>query len=120
MNEEFEFENLDDTEMTSNVQQNLPNATITLVLGILSIVSCWLYGVFGLILGIIGIVLHQKDKKLYEKNPAVYAQSYKNAKAGFICSIIGLSLSVLTILFFVFFLIFYFDEIIHNPSRFKF
>ena len=39
----------------------LPNATAVLVLGILSIVTCWLYGIPGIIMGIIAIVLAQKE-----------------------------------------------------------
>lgn len=80
---------------------DLPNATATLVLGILSIVLCIFYGIFGLILGIIAMGLHSSDKRLYEKNPAYYEQSFKNAKAGFICGIIGTSLSALFIIFLI-------------------
>lgn len=83
-------------------QKALPNATATLVLGILSIVICFL----GFILGIIGMVLHKKDKELYLSNPAMYEQSYKAARAGFICSLIGTILSVLVILFYVVYFIF--------------
>jgi len=80
----------------------LPNATATLVLGICSIVGCLFYGIPGLICGIIALILHQKDKKLNATDPAAYAASYKNAKAGYVCAIIGTSLSALyfiTILF---------------------
>ena len=41
-------------------RQNLPNATTSLVLGILSIVTCLCYGVIGLPLGIIAVVLGNK------------------------------------------------------------
>lgn len=81
--------------------RNLPNATAVLVLGILSIVSCWTYGVIGLILGIIAIVLHKKDKAIYATNPAMYEQSFKNSKAGYICGIIGLILSALFFLYII-------------------
>ena len=37
-------------------QQQLPNATAVLVLGIISIVGCFCYGIIGLILGIIALV----------------------------------------------------------------
>ena len=71
----------------------LPNATASLVLGIISIVMCWCYGVIGLILGIIGLVLGSKAMTLYKQSPDVYSEaSYKNANAGRICSIIGLIL----------------------------
>ena len=71
----------------------LPNATASLVLGIISIVMCWCYGILGLILGIIGLVLGSKAVTLYKQSPGIYSEaSYKNASAGKICSIIGLIL----------------------------
>lgn len=76
------------------MQQPLPNASAVLVLGILSIITCWCYGFIGLILGIIGLVLSGKPLKLYKDNPELYTESsYKNVKAGKICSIIGLAIS---------------------------
>ena len=71
----------------------LPNANATLALGIISIVVCFLYGIPGLICGIIALSLHQKDKRIHSTDPARYAESFKNAKAGYICAIIGTSLS---------------------------
>ena len=79
--------------------KNLPNATGVLVMGILSIVTCWLYGVIGIILGIIALVLHKKDKELYLTNKNAYAASFKNSNAGKICAIIGLSLSALWLIY---------------------
>jgi hypothetical protein len=71
----------------------LPNATTSLVLGIISIVTCWCYGIIGLILGIIGLVLGNKAVTLYRQSPGMYSEaSFKNANAGKICSIIGLIL----------------------------
>jgi hypothetical protein len=72
----------------------LPNATASLVLGILSIVSICCY--VGLILGIIGLVLGNKAVELYQSSPGVYSKvAYQNAHAGKVCSIIGLSLSAI-------------------------
>lgn len=82
--------------------QKLPNATAVLVLGIISIATCWLYGVPGLICGIIAIVLYKKDKKAYDANPSRYQEaSFKNLKAGFVCGIIGLSLSALFLIYII-------------------
>lgn len=86
----------------------LPNANATLVLGIISIVGCFLYGIPGLICGIIALALHKKDKTIYKTNPARYEQSFKNAKAGFICAIIGTSLSAVYFLFFAWIFLFAF------------
>jgi len=79
-----------------NTQQNLPNSTGVLVLGILSIVFCFCYGLVGMVLGIIAIVLGNKANKLYNDNPNTYSESsYKNMKAGKVCAIIGVCLSSL-------------------------
>ena len=77
---------------------NLPNANATLVLGIISIVGCFMYGVPGFICGVIALSLHGKDKRLYKENPHRYEGSFKNAKAGFVCAIIGTSLSAIFLL----------------------
>ncbi|MDA3953618.1 MAG: CCC motif membrane protein [Bacteroidales bacterium] len=78
------------------VQQILPNSTGILVLGILSIAVCWCYGLFGITMGIIALVLSGKSKALYNANPDQYTQaSYKNMNAGRVCAIIGTSLSAI-------------------------
>lgn len=46
MSENLDFENLDNEEMQHISEAALPYATATLVLGILSIVTCWLYGIW--------------------------------------------------------------------------
>lgn len=85
----------------------LPNSTAALVLGILSIALCWCYGIIGLILGIIGIFLGNNAKKLYKENPQLYTTgSYNNANAGFICSIIGTSLSAIFLIYVLIYIIF--------------
>jgi hypothetical protein len=77
-----------------NGGQVLPNSTAVLVLGIISIVGCFCYGLVGLVCGIIALVLASKGSALYRQNPGVYSEvSFKNMNAGKICAIIGLSLS---------------------------
>ena len=89
------------------VREQVPNATAVLVMGILSIVFCWCWGVIGLILGIIGLILGSKAKKIYREDPDRFSiSSYKNLNAGFICSLIGTILSGLYILVVVISLIF--------------
>ncbi len=79
-------------------QVPLPNATAVLVLGILSIVFCIFYGVIAVILGIIALVLANKDKALYRDFPDRYSPgSLSNLNAGRTCAIIGLSLGILFI-----------------------
>ena len=78
-------------------QQNLPNATVALILGILSIPACCCYGL-GLVFGIVAWVLAGKDIKQYNLNPGAYSlSSLKNTKAGKVCGIIGVILSALYI-----------------------
>jgi ABC-type phosphate transport system permease subunit len=79
-------------------KQVLPNSTTVLVLGICSIV----FGCFfvGLILGILGIVLSSKGRKMYKDNPELY-EGYGALNAGFILSIIGTALSALYTLYWI-------------------
>ena len=79
------------------IQENLPNATVALVLGILSILGCCCYGIVGLILGIVGVILAQKDLKLYNANPTKY-KGISALNTGKILSIIGIVLSVIYLL----------------------
>ncbi|WP_197082414.1 CCC motif membrane protein [Pedobacter sp. BMA] len=79
-------------------QQNLPNATAALVLGIIALPACCFYGIFGIVFGIIAWILGAGDVKKYHQNPGLYSESsYKNAKAGKICGMIATILSVLFI-----------------------
>lgn len=88
-----------DSGANNSTPSNVPNATAVLVLGIISIATCWLYGIPGIICGIIAIIMHKKDKALYLSNKLKYEQSFKTSKAGFVCGIIGLSLSALFIIY---------------------
>ncbi len=81
--------------------QKLPNSTTVLVLGIVSIVFCWCYGVVGLITGIIGLNLYKKDKALYESNPSIY-QDFGTLNTGRILCIVGLVLSALYVVYVIF------------------
>ncbi len=94
--------------------QELPNATTTLVMGILSIAGCWLYGIISFVLAIIGLSMGSKGKKLYAQNPGLYTESsYKNLKAGHTMSLIGLILSS----FWLFIIIIYILVIIFAVSE---
>lgn len=99
----------DNTQFLGNYERvNLTNSTAVLVLGIISIVSCWCYGVVGIICGIIAIVLSKKDLEVYYANPNSYTlSSFNNLKAGKICGIIGLSCSILYLIFTVVYIVLY-------------
>lgn len=75
-------------------RQVLPNSTLILVFGILSIVTCCCYGILGLIFGIVALVLARKAQEEYTANPDIY-KGYDNVKTGRILAIIGIILSVL-------------------------
>lgn len=79
-------------------KQPLPNATLILVFGILSIVTCCCYGVIGLPLGIIAVVLANKATKVYASNPEIYT-GFQNVKTGKILSIIGIILNSIYIIY---------------------
>lgn len=79
-------------------KEQIPNGTTVLVLGICSIVlTCFLVG---LVLGIIGLVLGNKSRKLYKENPEAY-EGYGGLNAGWIMSIIGTSLGGLYLMYFL-------------------
>lgn len=74
-------------------KQKLPNSTLILVFGILSILTCCCYGVIGLVLGVVAIVLANKATKIYAENPEEYT-GFSNVKTGRILAIIGVVLNV--------------------------
>jgi len=76
--------------------KKLPNATAVLILGILSILTCWCYGVFGIIFGGIALLLGRKDSKAYRATPDQF-DNYQTLNIGRILSIIGVVLSLITI-----------------------
>lgn len=92
----------------SNQPSNLPNATAALVLGIISLVGALCYGIVGVVCGIIGLVLANKDRKLYQAAPELYSSSsYSTLNAGRVCSLIGLILGSLVVVIMIFYIIFF-------------
>ncbi|HTF03727.1 MAG TPA: CCC motif membrane protein [Bacteroidia bacterium] len=84
------------------MQRDVPNATAILVLGIVSIVTCWCYGIIGLGCGIAALVMANKAMREYQANPAGFTtSSYNNAKGGKICAIIGTILSGLYMIYII-------------------
>lgn len=80
-------------------QLSTPNSTESMVLGILSIVFCWCWGILSIILGIVTLVLANQGEKEYRKNPSLYSEvSYRNLRTGRTCAIVGLCLAAITIL----------------------
>ena len=87
-------------------KQKLPNSTLILVFGILSIVTCCCYGILGLIFGIVALVLAKKAKQIYVADPELYS-GYGNVKTGRILAIIGIILSVINLIASIVFIVLY-------------
>ena len=77
-------------------KHKLPNSTGVLILGILSIITCCCYGVIGLALGVVALILAKKATKTYLEAPENYT-GYSNIKTGRILAIIGLVLNIILI-----------------------
>lgn len=107
-----------DNEPTHRAPGPLKNATATLVLGIISIATCWCYGVIGITLGIIAMAISNKPWQEYKQNPSMYTDG-QNMRAGRICALIGLILSGLYILFIIGYLIVVGSMISAFPSNFR-
>jgi uncharacterized protein MpPF26 len=86
-------------------KQKLPNANAVLILGILSIPTCCCWGIVGLILGIVALVLAKKDQALYLENPELYS-NYSNVNTGRILAYIGIALSAIYLIWTIYSLIF--------------
>lgn len=81
-------------------KQTLPNATVSLVLGIFSLLTCICYGILGLPLGIAAFILGNKALHVYQEHPENYTSS-GNASAGKILGIIGIILNLVFLLFII-------------------
>lgn len=73
-------------------KQTLPNSTLILVFGILSILTCCCGGILGLIFGVVALFLAKRAKEIYLAEPELYS-GYGNVKTGRILAIIGIVLS---------------------------
>lgn len=81
----------------------LPNATLTLVLGILSLMGICCYGVIGLAMSIITLVLAHNESKTYKRNPELYTpSSLTQVTIGRVLALIGLAFSLLFLGFIIF------------------
>jgi len=96
---------------------DLPNATVVLVLGIVSIVGCCCWGLVGIICGIIALVMAKSATAQYVSEPEKYTEgSYKNMNAGKTCAWIGLILSIVSLITSIVFWIIYGFSAFSDPS----
>lgn len=85
-------------------QQKLPNVTLVIGLGVASILLCWCYGILGLILSAIALVIAANSKKVYVQQPELYSD-YGSLKTAKVIAIIGLILNLLFLAFMAWFVI---------------
>lgn len=85
--------------------RKLPNATISLVLGIISFVACCVTsGLGGLVLSGIALFLANKDKKTYLEDPEAY-DNYKQVSTARTVAVVGLALAGLSIVMSIIFIL---------------
>jgi hypothetical protein len=77
-------------------QQMLPKSLAVMIIGIASIPFSFVYGIPGLVLAIIALILAGSGGRALEANPALYTPgSISMRRAGKICGVIGLILSII-------------------------
>lgn len=98
--------------------QKLPHATLILVFGIISIVTCCCYGIFGLVFGITALILADKALKMYAENPAEY-KDVQTVKTGRILAIIGIILNAIYLGMFLLVLNTFGWESLQDPEKIR-
>jgi ABC-type phosphate transport system permease subunit len=96
-------------------KQRLPNATLVLVMGILSIVGCCFYSIPGFIFGIIALVVGKKATNEYNEAPDNYT-GIENVKAGKIMAIIGMVISLLYLIMIIGVIVYFGWETFQDPE----
>ncbi len=81
--------------------KKLQKATLTIIFGLLSIMTCWVFGIVGLIFGIVALVISKKDLALLKENPKFYSNA-SNLIIGRVLAVIGIMISTLYLGFIVF------------------
>ncbi|MEN9335752.1 MAG: hypothetical protein RLZZ500_739 [Bacteroidota bacterium] len=99
-------------------KQKLPNATPTLVLGILAFLTFCCYGIFSILFGVIGLILSSKDAKRLRENPDGY-DNVSTHKIGKVLSIIGIALGVLALIFYIWLIIKIGPENMQNEEQMR-
>jgi len=96
-------------------KQTLPNSTLVLIMGILSIIGCCCYSLPGLIFGIVAVVVGKKATNTYKMAPENYT-GFENVKAGKIMGIIGIVLSILFMLWIIWAISYFGWEALQDPE----
>lgn len=106
------------TPVGSGAQAGRSNgkAIAALVLGICSIVGCLLYGLPGIVCGILAIIFARKARFEIEAGH-LPPSAAGMARAGSICGIVGLSLSILYALLMIGWFVFFFGYMMPNQMQ---
>jgi hypothetical protein len=73
-----------------------PGSRLILILGIFSIIGCWMYGIVGLISGLFSLYLAKIALSIHQQQEQKYgAKALKIIKQGQIYAIIGVFISIL-------------------------
>lgn len=92
-----------------------PNAIAAMVVGICALGTSFIYGIPGIVCGIIALSLSGKAKRAYNSNPDMYSPgSGKMIKAGFNTGLWGLILSIVIFIAAVAFFAFVISEASHS------
>ncbi len=97
------------------MKEKLPKSTASLVLGIFSIITCFCYGLPGIILGVIGFMQAKQAIAINNENLDTY-EGVGNANAGKIMSIIGVVFGVIYLLVIVGVISYFGWETLQNPE----
>ncbi len=84
--------------LTHMKTQKLPNANTILILSILSVITCCLYGIVGIVLAIVTLQKAKKEEQLYWESPEQY-QSLGTIQAARVIAVIGITLSTIYLIF---------------------
>jgi uncharacterized membrane protein len=99
-------------------QVDVPNSSLILAFGIVSIVGCCCSnGILGVIFGIVALVMAKSAGDLYLAHPEKYTESsYKNVNTGKICAWVGLIPSILLIILLAIAVMMFGWSVLSDPS----
>jgi hypothetical protein len=103
----------------SKIQKKLPHAMSAMILGIVSITLCFVYGA-GIVVARIAKRQVDADMKIFRESPLEYSKSYKLLRIGEITSKVGFWVGIGVTIMLVVFIIAYMGIILlyavnHNP-----
>jgi uncharacterized membrane protein len=84
------------------LKEKLPHSQSALILGISSIITaCCCWGIFGIILGLIGLNNANKAIRIHEEQPDAF-DGINNAQTGRTTSIIGIVIGIISLIWYIY------------------